>query len=190
MNLKTEWEMIRRELFPRWDLAKKWKCRLVDDADDADGKCLRDRKIIKLVLFTEETLLLLLVHEICHAVAGDGHGAKWQARMAVAAKRAKDIGMKSLAVQIRNEVRGYKNSPQVTAADIYERMGEVVRCCRRDISFKDAAQGIAYEYGMSPREVLSKYPRLRAVYDQSVAEKIERAVRLERIRQAEKEIHP
>lgn len=188
LDLKTEWEMIRKEFFPRWDRARQWKCRRVADADGCHGRCLWDRKIIELAYFTEKTLLTLLVHEMCHAVTRGGHGAEWLARMTMAAKRADDIGMKSLAGEIRSEVRDYKGSPKITAADIYNRMEDVVCDCE-DISFGDAVKGIGREFGMSRREFLSEYPRLRTIYDKATAEKRQWAERREKIRQARKENH-
>lgn len=166
-SIKGQWEMVRKEFFPRWDREKQWKC-YATDADGCDGECSKDRKIIKLAHFTPETLLLLLVHEICHAVTRGGHGREWCARMTVAAKRAETIGMKALAAQLRKELRDYKSSPKITSADIYDRMEEVVHACK-NISFMDAAKGVGREFGMSRSKFLSTFPRLRSIYDEAMS---------------------
>jgi hypothetical protein len=164
-SIKGQWEMVRKEFFPRWDREKKWKC-FATDAGGSDGECLKGRKIIKLANFTSKTLLLLLVHEICHSVTRGGHGKEWCARMATAAKRADAIRMKSLAAQIRKEVQDIMSSPATTAADVYDRMQEVVWGCK-NISFRNAVEGIGREFGMSRSEFLSKFPRLRSIYDEA-----------------------
>ena len=173
---KTEWEMVRKEFFPRWDSAGEWKLRKFADLNGGQGICLSNRKTIKILKsYAGEDLLFLLIHEICHAVTHEGHGNKWFARMTAAAKRARAIGMKALASRLLEEVKEYRsNSPVVTAGFVYERVVDVVRDCK-EISFKGLVVGVGREFGFSRRAFLSKYRRLRSVYDKALAEKQQRA---------------
>ena len=173
-SIKNEWGMIRREFFPRWDRRGEWKCRVVADVNGSQGYCFSEHKVIKLCRHLiggdREGVQLLLIHEICHAVTPLGHGAKWLARMATAAKRAKAIGMKSLATRLRDEAREYEATPRETASMVYQRMKDVVWDCK-EISFNDAVVGVSREYGMDRREFLSRYRRLQSVYEKTVREK-------------------
>lgn len=52
----------------------------------------------------------LLIHEVCHTVAGGGHGRTWQRRMEQAARRADELGRDRLARLLRDEIEGYQES--------------------------------------------------------------------------------
>jgi hypothetical protein len=67
-------------------------------------------------------LLLVLIHEIAHAVTEVGHGAKWGRRMLAAAQTAKLVGEHELASMLRMEVESYHQSPKLRAADVYDRI--------------------------------------------------------------------
>ena len=163
-----------QRVFLRWDRRGEWKCRVVADVNGSQGYCFSEHKVIKLCRHLiggdREGVQLLLIHEICHAVTPLGHGAKWLARMATAAKRAKAIGMKSLATRLRDEAREYEATPRETASMVYQRMKDVVWDCK-EISFNDAVVGVSREYGMDRREFLSRYRRLQSVYEKTVREK-------------------
>lgn len=84
--------------------------RQVRDLDGAQGRCCREDRTIRIAYLPGgEQGIVLLVHEIAHAVAGDGHGRKWQARMEKAAATAGQAGRTELAGLLRKEIAGYED---------------------------------------------------------------------------------
>ena len=166
---QTVWKMVRKTFFPLWDRENKWKYRQVADADGCEGKCLWSCKTIKLTNGSRIELTQLFVHEICHAVTPGGHGRKWLRRMELAARKADTIGMKDLALRLRTEIKEYSQTPRVTRSEVYGRAQDIMVDCP-NLSFGQLVHGLRREYGLSRRELLSGYPRLRSVYDKAVAD--------------------
>jgi hypothetical protein len=95
-NLATLFTRVKRDFFPRFDTAGRWRCRKgsftkVDGeagyCDDAKGIIFVSEKIV--VSRNVDLLTVVLVHEIAHAVLGDAsHGKRFIARLGVALRRA------------------------------------------------------------------------------------------------------
>src|SRR5262245_57181455 len=112
---------VRRDFFPRWDRAGRWTLR-VEDSPAASwecnvaGKCYLDSCTIIVYasagLSDRDQRDGLLIHEVCHAhaVAGEGHGNRWQARMAQAARRARRLGRERLARLLEEDAGSYDDS--------------------------------------------------------------------------------
>ena len=58
----------------------------------------------------DNDLQLLLIHEICHAVAAGSHAKRWRERMAKAAQKAKQMRLNKFAKMIYKEVQVYLGS--------------------------------------------------------------------------------
>jgi hypothetical protein len=120
-RLQEAYEYIRENFFQRWYRNKQWVVRLIPRLP-AHGKCNDKKKEIQLqcVSDDEDSLHVLLIHEICHAF-GSGHGKKWFARMLRAADDAKNMGRNKLAGMLEEEVDEYKKSnlPTGKAKEVY-----------------------------------------------------------------------
>jgi len=46
--LREEWELIRRQFFPRWDRERRWQIKVVSDLDGAMGRCCPEERTIYL----------------------------------------------------------------------------------------------------------------------------------------------
>src|SRR5689334_12829708 len=110
-HLALVYNDVRKTFFPRWN-ARRWKLRLDGRLQWYFGLCNRDKKIITLLEIPAEIekLELLLVHEICHAVASIYHGRRWQRRMLKAAYRAERIGKSVLSAKLRADVAEHQKA--------------------------------------------------------------------------------
>ena len=92
-ELREKYQYVRTTFFPQWDRKRQWKAQLSGGPFASNGSCESETKTININWETDpKDLVLVLIHEIAHAVARDYHGKKWQARMEKAAKRAEEIG--------------------------------------------------------------------------------------------------
>ncbi len=162
VNIQRELKQVRKAFFPRWDRAKLWKCRTVRDLDGACAVCVAESKTLKIAFSDNPTLLL--IHEICHAVAGCGHSKKWQARMAKAAIDAERGGRPELAVQIREEIRGYQETPVTgKVAEIYGLIDDVLMD-QPEATMMQVADWIRRDYGMNRKEFFDSYKRFKTEF--------------------------
>ncbi len=162
VNIQRELKQVRKAFFPRWDRAKLWKCRTVRELDGACAKCVAESKTLKIAFSDNPTLLL--IHEICHAVAGYGHSKKWQARMAKAAIDAERGGRPELAVQIREEIRGYQETPVTgKVAEIYGLIDDVLMD-QPEATMMQAADWIRRDYCMNRKEFFDSYKRFKTEF--------------------------
>ena len=88
VSLKSEFEQIRKDYFPRWDRKRRWRIRFSSDLDGNVGRCRSRKKLIEISLRSGLTRTVTIIHEICHAF-GIGHGNPWQRRMLKAAEQLK-----------------------------------------------------------------------------------------------------
>ena len=113
-RLHREFEYVRQVFFSRWDREGKWRIGKAADLDGACGKCRSNDKTIMIdrgyLDEGKDTLRLVLIHEISHAVTRGGHGNPWQTRMEEAAKRAGRVGQQALAGLLRKEVQEYQKT--------------------------------------------------------------------------------
>jgi hypothetical protein len=159
-KLRTEWDYVRREYFPRWRNGEQWKVRPVADLNGSRGYCFKESKTIKVCVteVPESEYRLLLIHEIAHAVTRHSHGAEWMDRMKLAAVRAVKIREAEMGKKLRQEVRAYIDSPKQTAAEVYQRIGE----CLMDYPAASRGEVLTHmsrEFGISRQEFLDTFPR-------------------------------
>jgi hypothetical protein len=111
---------IRTCFFPRWDTKKQWRCEaalewhetLIDGG--SHGFCDDKNKIIRIWpawgCQDDNTLRVLLIHEIAHAVTREAHYLHWQSRCLKAANKAEGMGDQHLAEGIHLDVKRYQDS--------------------------------------------------------------------------------
>jgi hypothetical protein len=164
-TINDELRDVRQQFFPRWDRAGRWRVRQFTDLDGAQGRCCREDRTIRVTPLQGEEGVALLIHEIAHAVATDGHGRKWQARMEQAAVTADQLGRSELAGLLRKETAGY-NDPlaKVTAAGVY---GEITDAVVENpgVTFWQVIDCVRRDYGCSRKEFLKHFRRAKVVFD-------------------------
>ena len=128
-----------------------------------DKCCLEDKTIRLTHLPDGEAGAALLIHEICHAVTDQGHGQKWHCRMEKAVATAEAIGRNELAGLLREQFAG--EPFPCTAATVY---GEIASAIwdNPEVTFWQVVDFIRRDFGMSRREFLKRFRRVRAVFDQ------------------------
>lgn len=81
--MRKAWFGIKKNVFPQWDRGGHWRLHVRTLSGPTHGHCDREKKCIYIARVPEDPdeRDLLLVHEICHALAGItesfGSGA-WQ----------------------------------------------------------------------------------------------------------------
>ena len=136
-----------------------------NDLHGSSGRCDSEMKKIRIGSKPCD-LHILLIHEIAHAVTSGDHGRKWQARMELAATHAETIGNMEVAEMIRKELEVYRRSPKVTADTVYTRIGDVLLDWP-EATFRQILVGVGQEFGISSKEMLTRFPRCRAVYEKA-----------------------
>ena len=174
-EVRAAFQRIRRDFYPRWDRKRRWRLSIVEDLHGACGLADPNTKTISIRKLDgearpEDSLELLLIHEIAHAVTNDGHGKKWLARMRAAAKRADDIGRPTAAQFLREEADAYEASPREGVRDVYARVEAVVWDAPQ-LSFDVVAEAVGREFGFSLQEIRRRCTRLREFYDEAQSER-------------------
>ena len=169
MTVRKDFETVRSIFFPRWDRLHKWLMQDIhpDCAGSAIGRCDETGKAIVVRNGSQETL----IHEIAHAVTNSDHGKKWQSRMEKAALRAEEIGRKDLADEIRKDYTAYSDpnrSFKPTAEIVYNQVENAILGTHGKLSFEDVIEFVANDSGMTSKLLLSKYNKLRSVYDEAL----------------------
>jgi hypothetical protein len=156
---------IRKRFFPRWDRLGKWKLCIRRHLKPGRGKCLPERQTIVISSASSNQLVVLIIHEICHAVASQSHGQRWKRRMLKGADTAVALGLSELAEQLRVEVVAYNNpdAPSVSA-EIYAKIEDVGYCRRVPPPFRQLAAYLRREYTMTRNEFRTRLPRAALVY--------------------------
>jgi len=159
--LREEWELIRRQFFPRWDRERRWQIKVVSDLHGTMGRCCPEERTIYLACIPQGVKgRLLLIHEIAHAVTASGHGKKWQRRMARAALRAEQLGFYELADAIRNELQ---NPEEPRAQLVYNQIQDLVQA-RPEIQFSQLVEYLRRQYGLSRADFLRRFRKAQEVY--------------------------
>jgi hypothetical protein len=171
-DLEREFTAVRKVYFPRWDRARRWRCRFHSAAMagvGCEGLCDCERKIIYIPNNTED-LIAALIHEICHAVTpSTTHGRPWQERMLKAASVADRTRQSRLAEFLRKEVVSYQRDAEViTRKGIYYEIEECVSDLKRIPSFRTVVKRVAQRNVMTVEQFLKRLPRAKAVYDRAV----------------------
>jgi hypothetical protein len=124
------------------------------------GYCDPDTRTIWLGRQDKETL----IHEICHAVAGGGHGKKFTSRLRQAAARARQLGDHELGSALMQEAEDYESTPRTGAKEVYGRVSDVCMDSG-SVTLGQLIDYLAYEYGATGPEIIARYPRLAEVYE-------------------------
>jgi len=92
--------------------------------------------------------------------------------MEKAALKAKEIGRKDLADEIKEDYKAYSypdRSFKPTAGIVYNQVQDAVRDTYGKLSFEDVIEFVANGNGMTSEMLLSRYKKLRIVYDEALA---------------------
>jgi hypothetical protein len=121
--LRHEFDEIRLQFFPRWVRGADWQVTFGYRSSERDalGHCDQATKTIFVAPFLRTQPAArrhTLVHEVCHAVAGAGHGATFSRRLRAAARRAEKLGDHDLAWRLTEEAGQYEEASP-TAAWVY-----------------------------------------------------------------------
>jgi len=162
---------VKRKFFPRFDRAGRWKCRVgsFTTVHDEVGYCDDVKKVLFVSRQVAESrnydlLLVVLIHEITHAVLGDGsHGKRFIARLETAMSLAEQLGRPSLAVALKGEIHGYRRAERVSAAGVYADLRDLIAEAR-PASFEAARRMLRQRY---PEHFLARCRRLEAVFNEA-----------------------
>jgi hypothetical protein len=167
-ELKRAFEQVRSDLFPHWDRKGLWRVKAVPFLAP-EGKCdiLKKTILIRKIPDSISELKLLLIHEICHHNAS-GHGAKWYRNMQAVAQRAETIGQQEIAKLIRKEIEESQQGEVVRAATIYGTLADWILDAHGEVPFKRLVVRLAHDHGMSVKQLLENYKRLRRIYDKEI----------------------
>ena len=161
--LHRRFSAVKRDFFPRWDRENQWRVS-ARSKRRVDGHCDVERRVIEIVALLDDPdeMDTLIIHEICHAVASEGHGMKWQRRMERAARRAEEIGRLRLAELVRKEVADYRGAARPLEAAYSDVQNMIID--NPDLTFAQVERLIADEYGLLIPEVRRKLGRLKKVF--------------------------
>ncbi len=181
-ELRKEFEYIRKSFFPLWDKKREWRIKkvwylpsngLYDD--------LTKTILIKFIPDDKEELYRLLIHEISH-LASHHHGKKFLNRILMARDRAKQLGLKTLAEKIQDEIRKYMESRE-PYDNTYQIIEDAVMDVP-DISWANLLKYAARQRGMYPKEFLKCHKRAKKVFlsaKKEIKEEREAKARFEKI---------
>lgn len=168
IRLQIDYRFIRSAFFPRWDKKSQWRVKEVWDLP-SEGRCETEGKLIFIRPQTEkdkDTLYLLLIHEICHAIAPN-HGDRWRKRMLKAANRAEELGRHGLSEMIRQDAVAYYLDRKSPAVEIYRQIGRMVQQSPQ-ASYGSIIRYLAMENGLYRNEMVKKYKLCRKTYDMAI----------------------
>ncbi len=169
-TLQKEFNQIRQTFFPSWDRNREWgiveKMGPYSPHGYLDGKA----KVIGIQsMGPGQSLKVVLIHEIAHAVSSISHGKKWQNRMNKSAQKAESIGETKLAEALKEEIRLYTEpfaAVKPTAGAVYNRVKDECLSCARP-SFDQVVDCIRYDCGLTKEEFLRHFKRSQRIYEQT-----------------------
>jgi len=175
-TLRTEFEAICRDYFPRWRNASAWRLKEGPRAKWKDaagvqryttesGYCDDATRTIWISVPRSSPLerKSTIIHECTHAVTGAGHGRLFCSRLRQAASRAAELGEDYLRKALTTEADMYSETPIIRRSHVYSMVQDVLAEIP-SASFNRVVQCIARELGVTDAEILKNYPRLRAIY--------------------------
>ena len=170
--MKPQFMTIKRAFFPRWDRRNLWRVS-TRSRRKVEGCCDPKRRVIEIVVQHggPDQRDRLLIHEISHAVAGGGHGTKWQDRMERAARRADELGRNRLAKMLRDEIADYRESWK----PVDEAYGIVQEwlTCNPGLTLPQVRRALADQYGLLVSEVAKTFQRFEKVFTEAKWEALE-----------------
>lgn len=137
-----------------------------------EGTCNKEDKVIVVgkIPESENQLLLIIIHGVCHAAATLAHGKNFKQKMFKCAKRAQELGRPALADLIAQDLKRYKTDQTLSASDVNERLAGCVQETGhqgRKLGYGVMIGALGSEYGLYPEELERRYKRCRRVYDQT-----------------------
>ena len=159
--------------FPRWDRTAAWRPRLgsYSGSPNECGYCDSDAKTIWIaphVLRDDVQLELVIVHEVCHAIANNGsHRGRWAKRMDMAARRAAQMGRDAFAKAIREELELWSTAHIIRAREVCSDLEDMV-LQRPEASFDSLCKALARELGMPVDDLVSRYRRPAFVHQRAL----------------------
>lgn len=177
MDLSREFAYIRKVFFPNWDRTKSWRVRNgVRSIYSESGYCDKEIKTIYVNMAqiggTTE-LRLVLIHEICHAIAGPYHGTTWRNRMRKAERSARRTGLEKLADLVRSEIYEYEvieDFKRQTGWSLQKEVYSAVRAAlidRPDTTYEEVVRLVADAVGRTTDDIQRQCRRLRQEYEDS-----------------------
>lgn len=176
-KLKKAFEYVRDTFFPKWDKNHHWKVRL-NRLMPSGGRADPDTKAIVLSALPDDidSLYMILIHEICHAVTQSGHTKKWTNRMINARDKAQELGLIILSNMLSEEINIYNDPSNVTnlsAQNVYERIRSFVLVAvleSKSHSYKKVIKNVAHSFGLYPEELEQLFIKCREVYKKALEE--------------------
>jgi hypothetical protein len=162
-RLQRAFKSVKETFFPRWDREKQWRLEF-GPSGRFDGRCDRGTKTIT---YCRGEPHLVLAHEICHAIGGENHGAKWAARLSKVAERAYELGMESFADAISKELELYLGSSTKRTSDVYGVIEDAVLGAPRS-ACETVLDWVASEAGMEPHQLEDAYKGCRKAYRKAI----------------------
>jgi hypothetical protein len=186
-KLRKEFEYVRKSFFPLWGKKREWRIKKVWHLP-SKGRYdnINKRILIKFIPDDKEELYGLLIHEISH-LASSYHGKKYLNRLSKARDRAKQLGLKTLAEIIQDDVRKYTE-----CQELYDNTYQMIQDAVMDvpkISWTDLLRYAAHQRGMYPKEFLRRYKRAKKIFlsaKKEIKEEREAKARFEKIIQDER----
>lgn len=179
-SLKRAFREIRRQFFRRWDPSEDWRIKMGSPDYSGSwilGYCARHTKTIyvkdRIIAAGGDELKSLVIHEICHAITSDTHGKTWIKCMERAAKRAKTLGLSSLADMLSQEIQDSPDVGEVKTEEMYRYIEYCVALCP-DATYETILKAVSSEYGIAVDEIERRYRRSRAVYDKKAVDLMRR----------------
>lgn len=177
MNLRKEFEYIRKTFFPLWDRKRLWKVRCNPDLAPR-GRYGTDTRTILIKFLTDDLddLHSLLIHEVSHCAAAH-HGKRWRERMAKARDRAISIGRKGLAKKLSKdlEMEGYVPTVSYICGTIQDCVVDLPK-----VLFNPLIRYIARDNGMTIKEFKKRFARNMKRF-RSVFEETKNMLRMRRV---------
>jgi hypothetical protein len=175
--MRAAWLAVRRDYFPRWDRTGAWRFRISNLPGSCEGNCDWEKRTITVVYLYEDDDAderdMVLIHEICHAVAIHGHGPAWLRRMRRAADRAEELKRPLLAKMLREQADMYESAPKVSfRAQVYELMSDWT-LQNPDLPYHALRKAVANDFACKPTELEHLCRRLRRVYEEAKRETLD-----------------
>lgn len=176
-EVSNDIKRIKNDFFRCWDRQHVWRFS-TRSRRRVHGYCDPVARTIEIVALPSDPdeRDMLLIHEICHAVATGNHGVVWQRRMEKAAATADDLGRTRLALLLRKEIAAYQGAGSVVT-DAYASIRAAV-AATPNLTFGQLKRWLASEYGLLVSEVCTTFKRTVKVFQDAQREARQRQRRL------------
>jgi hypothetical protein len=154
-ELRDAWKQVEAL---RWhDDLSGWSVELGETSDRASGRCTPEEKLVTIRPGQGGNgLLVSLIHEVCHALVGAGHGPAWKARMREAIERTQAVneGLSNALAWDLEEYEFVRKNTVLSVRDYLRR----------------AAESLSYQYGVDRSVALAEFPKLAALLEAVTSE--------------------